>query len=234
MIFIATLLICGSWYLLNLHKSGTTFSPSPNSEKQVDSDGFPVIDWLYWKSVNEDVVGWVTVPNTQIDYPIVQARKSNPRYYLTHDVYKNWNYTGSIYLDSECEDKGIEQSENVVIFGHNMGLGDNTLFEPFASYNNFDFAKEHERILIQTPNMKLVLSTFGVENINGNNAIKQTSFDSVDALQQYITDRYNDCNVKLIEKPYMQSQLFTFCTCSYNFNPSNERTLVYAVKKARI
>lgn len=45
------------------------------------------IDWDYWRSVNPDVVGWIRVEGTQIDYPIVQASPDDPDHYLNYDVY---------------------------------------------------------------------------------------------------------------------------------------------------
>ena len=229
---VAILIMAGCWYLLNLYEKGTNYSPSPNEESiRYDDDGFPSIDWDYWKSINSDVVGWITIPNTSVDFPIVQAHADDPTFYLLHDVYTNVNYTGAIYLDPDCEEQGgIDNSKNVVIFGHNMGLGDDTMFEPISHYMKLDFAQEHERILIQTPNKKMAVGAFGVENINGNKRIKQTEFSTEEVFQEYINVRYSQCDIQIKDCPLSPAQIFTLCTCSYNFNPTNERTLVYASK----
>ncbi len=63
---------------------------------------------------NPDTVGWVYVPNTKIDYPVVQANDNN--YYLTHSFDKSENSAGWIFADSSCNPKS---SQNVVIYGHN-------------------------------------------------------------------------------------------------------------------
>ena len=71
--------------------------PSPNAE-QGDSL-FPTVDWDYWQSINPDIIGWVTVPGTTIDYPIMQGHSDDPEYYLHHDIYGNWSIYGVPYLD---------------------------------------------------------------------------------------------------------------------------------------
>ena len=91
-------------------------SPSPNGTPQetaTESAGgreseFPTVDWDYWKSVNGDVIGWITVPGTDINHPILQAHASDPDYYLHHDIYRNYNPLGALYLDAECEKEAFK------------------------------------------------------------------------------------------------------------------------------
>ena len=92
------------------------------------------------------MIGWVTVPGTNIDQPIVQAHADDPTYYLHHDIYKNYNIYGCPYLDSECEELGFE-SKNAVIFGHHMN--DGSIFSAFAEYSDQEYAEEHQKILLQ-------------------------------------------------------------------------------------
>ena len=56
-------------------------------------DGAPTVDWEFWLSVNPDIVAWVSVPGTDIDYPVVQASADDPTFYLDHDVYRGWKPT---------------------------------------------------------------------------------------------------------------------------------------------
>lgn len=114
--------------------------PSPNNpdNSETNTDEFPDVDWVYWQSVNPDVIGWVTVPGTNIDSPIVQAHEDDPDYYLHHDVYKNYNVYGCPYLDAGCISLGLE-APNCVIFGHHMN--DGTVFSAFASYSEPAFCQ---------------------------------------------------------------------------------------------
>lgn len=163
-----------------------------------DEQGFPAVDWDYWKAVNPDIAGWVTVPGTSIDLPIVQARADESDFYLTHDIYREWNFMGCPYLDAECEKTGLD-SICALVYGHNSD--DGSMFADFAKYSDPEYADEHRRILLQTPDAKRALQVASVSVVKGNDAGNGLQLDPAVA----------------------------FCTCSYNFWPDDERTIVYAI-----
>ena len=208
---------------------------------------FPVIDWDYWQIENPDVIGWISVPGTAIDYPIVQASASNTTYYLSHDAHGDYNIFGCPYLDADCSEKGLLSSENAVIFGHNMSSFDGSMFSDFARYTDETFARAHSIVLIQTPTEKRCLRIVGAAVSSGNSATKRTSFVDDEDFSRYCEERLAACTTHVFDYAnvdyaqdytdvdYAQdytnvdyAQLFTFVTCSYT-TYANERTLVYAV-----
>jgi sortase B len=185
--------------------------------------GFPDVDWEYWQGVNPDIVGWVTVPGTNIDYPIVQAHADDPSYYLHHDIYRNYNVYGVPYVDADCEDLGLS-AQNVYIYGHHMN--NDTMFSAFANYSDKDFANEHEVILLQTPDSKQVLHVRFSRVVNAATERKQIDFPTT---QDYINWYQNEAlkSSSALDTESVPVHSIVFVTCSYNiFN--NERTLVYA------
>ena len=105
--------------------------------------------------MNGDVIGWITVPGTDINHPVLQAHASDPDYYLHHDIYRNYNPLGALYLDAECEKEGF-QSPNAVILGHSLRIGGAiTCFGNIQNYSDKTFASEHAKVLIQTPEKKM-------------------------------------------------------------------------------
>ena len=86
--------------------------------------------------VNTDTVGWVKVPNTNIDYPVVQF--SNNDYYLNHDFDKKYNYRGAIFMD--YRNNPTEFDANTIIYGHNCY--DKTMFSELDQYEKIDFYKK--------------------------------------------------------------------------------------------
>ncbi len=114
----------GLW-LFSVHDRAANIDPSPISGgtgRDGEDDGFPVVDWDYWLSVNPDIVAWVSVPGTEIDYPVVQASADDPTFYLDHDVYHGWNPYGCPYLDAGCAERGID-SPLALMFAHHMNDG---------------------------------------------------------------------------------------------------------------
>ena len=140
-----------------LTERATNLDPDPNGVEAIgaedeaagETDGPGGVDWGYWQSVNSDIIGWVTVPGTGIDYPIVQAHEGDLDHYLRYDVYGGWNYHGVPYLHWKCADDGLLGAGNALVFGHH--LNDGTMFSALARFSNAGYAEGHSPIILQTP-----------------------------------------------------------------------------------
>lgn len=199
--------------------------PEDTAYVKYDGELFPEIDWEYWQGINPDVIGWVTVPDTNIDYPIVQAPASDPSYYLYHDVYKDWNYCGCPYLDAGCAEDGLD-SLNATIFGHH--LRNNTMFSMFSEFGSESYAKEHSTILIQTPTSKRVLDVNFVKVINASVTLNQLDFENQTAYEEWYAGYMEGSKVLLSDT--IPQHDYMFVTCSYTLW-ANERTLVVASER---
>lgn len=93
---------------------------------------------------NSDLVGWVSIPGTQIDYPVMQT-KDNPDFYLKHAFDKSYSSYGVPYVQENC-DIGI--SDNLVLYGHHMNNG--SMFSDLCKYESEDFYLEHKIIHFDT------------------------------------------------------------------------------------
>lgn len=226
-----TLCACACLVLASMHERASSPRPDPaakHSEPAPESgDPFPHVDWEYWLSVNEDVVGWVTVPGTSIDQPIVHADAAEPQYYLWHDVYREPNYLGCPYLDADCDPSF--SGPNSVVFGHNMGGGDRSMFGDFEWFSDAAYAADHATILLQTPEEKMALDVKCVVVANGGEAVNCTSFESLAEFRFWYEERISGAALVLDEST--PDSVVTFCTCSYT-RWDNERTLVLASPRA--
>ena len=72
-------------------------------------------------NVNSDMVGWIKVAGTPIDYPCVQG--TDNKYYLTHNLYKQEDKNGACFVDYLCEYTTRTRPANTIIYGHNMRTG---------------------------------------------------------------------------------------------------------------
>lgn len=97
---------------------------------------------------NPDTVGWISVDNTKIDNVVVQGQDN--KYYLDKDFNGNKSQAGTIYIDYRCvvDDYDNNQSDNLIIYGHNQANG--LMFGTLKNYKirqsntkNFDFYKEN-------------------------------------------------------------------------------------------
>lgn len=167
------------------------------------------------------------IPGTPVDYPIVQAPADDPTYYLKHDVYRKPNFMGCPYLDADCAEGGLFGSTNAVVFGHNLGFGDTSMFNAVASYTDASFAREHCRVLLQTPDERREFEVQAADCIGGWEAQKRTRFESEADFSQWYADRLVESDMRLTDEA-VASPIVTLCTCSYNRWADNERTVVYA------
>ena len=99
------------------------------------------IDWNKLSSINKDIVGWIEIPNTNINYPIL---KDENLYYLNHNYDGKTNRNGSIFI----RNNDLFESEEITIYGHNMKNG--TMFATLAKYINKDFLANNSKFYIYT------------------------------------------------------------------------------------
>lgn len=183
-------------------------------------DNFVDVDWQYWRAINPDLIAWVNVPGTAINYPILRGEKDDPSFYLHHDIYRNYSVFGVPYFDTSDDSSGSVL--NAIIYGHHMDNG--SMFSDFAKYSDGAFAREHTTICLQTPAGKQRLKVAYVRIINGDEAKKHTRFTDEETFHAWYEDERSKACVVLdnsTDPPFA----VTFCTCSYH-EFSNERTLV--------
>ena len=95
--------------------------------------------------LNNDLVGWLVIEDTQIDYPVVQRSKDN-EYYLHHDFFGNDNENGQIIMDAKCDPH--TPSYNLVVSGHHMRNG--SMFGSLDAYKQEDYWKAHKMVTFDT------------------------------------------------------------------------------------
>ena len=114
--------------------------PYPMLEKvELDTNAIlPELRDIY--DLNHELVGWITIPGTVIDYPVVQCQDND--YYLEHDFYGNSNINGQIILDNQCDP--YTPSYNLILSGHHMKNG--SMFGDLPEYRNQVYWEKHKLI----------------------------------------------------------------------------------------
>ena len=84
---------------------------------------------------NNDLVGWITVPNTAIDHPVLKANDND--FYMRKNFSKQYERRGSIFMDFRCDPKNYVK--NTILYGHNYL--DSTMFSDLEKYKDLDFYK---------------------------------------------------------------------------------------------
>lgn len=173
------------------------------------------------KEINNDTVGWLTVNNTKIDYPVVQSTDND--YYLYRDYYKNKNRHGWIYMDYRNNIEDL--SDNTIIFGHN--LANQKMFGTLRYVTNPSWYKKSSNQIITFNTTKAtmkwqIISIYKIPVTNdylvANFASSEDKLNFLDMITQRSIYNFNatyDENTKII----------TLSTCS---NGSKDRLVVHA------
>ena len=98
----------------------------PSTEPEEEGGVLREYRWLY--ESNPDMVGWIMIEDTVINYPVVQT-PDDPEYYLHRDFDGQDNARGCLFADVKCD---VENSDNVIIYGHHMN--DGSMFGELMNY----------------------------------------------------------------------------------------------------
>lgn len=93
---------------------------------------------------NEDMVGWISIAGTTINYPVMQT-KNNPNFYLKRNFEKEYSDLGVPYIQENCD---IATSDNLIIYGHHITGG--RMFGALEDYKSQSFYEEHKTIQFDT------------------------------------------------------------------------------------
>ncbi len=177
------------------------------------------IEWERLESVNKDIVGWIKIDNTKINYPIM--KDDNDLRYLKHSYDGKYNSNGSIFtLNSNPFNDNV-----TIIYGHNMKSG--IMFSELAKYMNEEFLKEHSSFKIYTKNQNYkatIFSCYSIGITEEENNIK--SLDFKEEIEYYKkVSKYFIEDIDKIEK------IVKLSTCSYLNNhttPTEKRYFIVA------
>lgn len=175
--------------------------------------------------MNTDMVGWIKVEGTKVNYPVLQT-PDTPNYYLTRDFYKKSSRHGAIYANETAD--LTTPSDNVTLYGHKMK--DGSMFASLHSYKDKAFFTEHPYITFNTlteHHTYQILSVFITSANIGEGFVYHTF---VDGDEQTFTDFVAECKRLSLYDTQVDAvygdKLLTLSTCDHGID--NGRFVVVA------
>ncbi len=165
------------------------------------------------KEVNEDIVGWLKVDNTKIDYPVVKGEDN--KFYLTHDLDKNKNSAGWIFMDY----KNNLDDQNIVIYGHHRRDG-----SMFGTIDKL-FKSNGGKITLVINGENRIYQIFSIYKTTSTDYYASRNFDN---LEETIKEFLDKSEVDFKQKDISTEQIITLSTCT---NDNKGRIVVHAYKK---
>ena len=191
----------------------TTSETSEESEEEpVKEKPYPDVDFAGLKSVNSDVIGWIYVPDTEINYPIVHT--SDNDYYLDHLVDRTQNPAGAIFLDTRNPSDFSDLHS--IIYGHHMKNG--SMFAALKGYKKQDFFDGHKTGYLITQDAAYSIDFFAGHVANVEENAWQLDFDDAADFDNWIKSLKEISTFKSDIEPQYGDRIFTLSTCSYEFD----------------
>lgn len=166
------------------------------------------------KAKNSDVVGWISVPNTVIEYPVVQT--TDNEYYLYHNVDREESKSGAIYMDYRNTD--FENDKHIIIYGHNMRNG--TMFHELNNYKMQDFFDQNSIITLYYQGEMYQYQVFSAQVVLADVNFIRTSFKSDEEFVQYFTEFQDESKFTTNVEIEPGDQILTLSTCTYEYDDS--------------
>ncbi|MDO4182916.1 MAG: class B sortase [Coriobacteriia bacterium] len=225
---LVALAVMGFSYLQGQHKYENVRDQAAVNTEDPSNLASMSADWDALRAVNPDVVGWIYVPNSPIDYPIVQGEDNE--YYLNHafDRSENWLAAyGTIFMDYTNNPQFMDS--NTFLYGHHMADGSMFAFlDTLAHQENFDTNRD---IYILTPQGNFWLRTFAMVLTDGSDFLVQPNFGSAEEMDAYITDKLERSCVSVtddvVDQALRTTKIFGMSTCDYS--RSDGRAILFSL-----
>ena len=185
-------------------------TPNDNNDNtQENEDILPIsVDFSVLKQENEDIVGWLYLEDSPINYPVVQSYDND--YYLRRLVNGEYNIAGSLFMDYR-NDSNLEDN-NTIIYGHNMK--NNTMFGSLQEYKNQNYYDNHKVMYYFTPEKNYIIELFTGYTISVESDIYDLSIIDSSKLEELISKSDFESNTKVTE----EDKIVTLSTCAYEYD----------------
>ena len=200
-------------------------SKTSSSAKKVDKINNGV-NFTELQKINPDIYAWIKIPNTYVDYPVLQT-DGDDSFYLNHNYKKEYEFAGSIYTE-KLNSKDFSDP-NTVLYGHNMLNG--TMFCTLHNFRDPNFFASNPYIYVYMPDRTLTYEIFSAYEYDDRHILYSFDFSDEDVFADYLEYATNPtesmmCNRRNVEVT-TDDKIITLSTCLDNIDTS--RYLVQGV-----
>ena len=171
------------------------------------------IDFATLKADNADVCAWITIPNTNVDYPIFQSSADDDNFYLNRGADKKYNANGSLYIQRI---NSYDFSDpNTVVYGHNMRNG--SMFRTLHNFRDAEFFKANEYFYVYTPGHIMTYRIFAAYRYDNRLILGAFDFSDPVVYENYLQECLNPTsmirNVREGVELTADDRIVTLSTC---------------------
>jgi len=168
------------------------------------------VDFNELRNTNDRVLGWIHIPDSMVDYPLLAVNDNQEYLYRAWDGTKN--NAGSIFL--ECKNQRDFSDFNTLIYGHHMK--DGSMLANITKYKNAEYWDEHPYVYIVTDDYVRRYTVFSAYEASVTSDTYRLYFED-DTRKQSAIDHYTGSTVVDSEiVPTVEDRILTLSTCTGN------------------
>lgn len=174
------------------------------------------------KEMNGDTYGWIFIPDTKIDYPVMLGEDND--YYLEHNATRQKSVRGAIFMD--YHNAKASQQRNLVLYGHNMKNG--AMFNSLLAYQDKSFFESHPDIYLYKGENKIRYYVYAAYVADASKYFHRTEFKSDEAFLEHMhmLKELSEHKPSIKSDLEASDQILTLVTCTYEYDDT--RFVVHA------
>nr|WP_204466134.1 class B sortase [Shouchella xiaoxiensis] len=173
------------------------------------------------QDLNSDIVGWIEIEGTSIDYPVLQAQDNE--YYLRRNYKEEKNRAGSIFMDYRVRD--VAEDRHTILYGHEMR--DGSMFSGLSAFTDQAFFDEQYAFLFDTPEKSYQVEVFSVYYTTTDFYYIETEFNDQAHYSSFIDDIQGRSMFESAVEVNENDQIMTLSTCDASQAGKNGRFVVH-------
>lgn len=192
------------------------------------NSGYTGADLDACKTINSDFIGWLQIPGTKVDYPVVLTNDVD--YYLDHTFDRQENIIGCLFSLGKSDYS--TPSRNIAVYGHHMRRSrSTTMFQPLHEYKSASFRNAHADITFDTLYGSRSYTVFAVINKRESDWDASAADFASDADYQAFLDRVQDWSLyDTGVHVSTDDHILTLITCDRDYHSDDGQLVVMAVQ----
>ncbi|MBE5830375.1 MAG: class B sortase [Butyrivibrio sp.] len=165
-------------------EKGKLFGREDEASKESADDSFVDFDKL--RDQNEDIFAWIRVPDTNIDYPVVQSSDGDDSFYKNHNVKKEEDGHGAIYIEAANLKDMCDFNEVL----HGASTSDGTMFSQLSMFLDKSFFDEHPYVYVYMDGNALIYYVFAAYTRDDTRLLEEYDFTYASGCQAFLDEIY--------------------------------------------
>lgn len=237
MVFVGAVGAIANHYLQGMREESAfeELKEAPKAKGIWTDKGYVIAKYAGLYKKNKDIIGWVKVKDTKIDYPVMHTPDDGVKgeFYLRKDFKKEYSLSGTPFLDQYSDI--FKPTKNWLLYGHNMNNG--SMFHDLLQYAEKDFYENHKKIRFDTiykggqAQYEVVAAFYSQIYPKDQDIFKYYTYAGIttdEELNEYVTEVKKLSQYDTGVEVKSGDQLITLSTCSYHVDDKLGRFAVVA------